>query len=206
MRNAIRVVIVCLLGCFATTFPASARQLRVKHFDAQIEVHKNGTIDVTETIEVQFTGARHGIYRTIPVQYSDPAGFNYALFLDPVSITDDSGQKLKYERSSQGRITKFKIYVPDAEDTTRTVFFHYQILNALRFQEDHDELYWNVTGNDWDAPIDLATAHIALPIGAAGARSLTPERMEPTRTTRKSQSMVTRLMSRARGLCHFTKV
>jgi uncharacterized membrane protein len=171
MRNALRVLLVAwLVGCAA--LPAAARQLRIRHFDAQIEVHTTGTIDVTETIEVQFTGAWHGIYRTIPVQYSDPRGFNYTLFLDPISITDDAGQKLKYERSSQGRYTKFKIYVPDAEDTTRTIIFHYQVLDALRFQEDHDELYWNVTGDEWDAPIDLATARITLPDGATGVRAV----------------------------------
>lgn len=171
MRNALRVLLVALFVCCAA-LPAAARELRIRHFDAQIEVHTNGTIDVTETIEVQFTGVWHGIYRTIPVQYSDPRGFNYTLFLDPISITDDAGQKLKYERSSQGRYTKFKIYVPDAEDTTRTIIFHYQVLDALRFLEDHDELYWNVTGDEWDAPIDLATARITLPDGAAGVRAV----------------------------------
>jgi uncharacterized membrane protein len=171
MRNALRVLLVAWFVCCAA-LPAAARQLRIRHFDAQIEVHTNGTIDVTETIEVQFSGVWHGIYRTIPVQYSDPRGFNYTLFLDPISITDDAGQKLKYERSSQGRYTKFKIYVPDAEDTTRTIIFHYQVLDALRFLEDHDELYWNVTGDEWDAPIDLATARITLPDGAAGVRAV----------------------------------
>jgi uncharacterized membrane protein len=171
MRNALRVLLVALFVCCAA-LPAAARELRIRHFDAQIEVHTNGTIDVTETIEVQFTGVWHGIYRTIPVQYSDPRGFNYTLFLDPISITDDAGQKLKYERSSQGRYTKFKIYVPDAEDTTRTIIFHYQVLDALRFLEDHDELYWNVTGDEWDAPIDLATARITLPDGATGVRAV----------------------------------
>jgi Predicted membrane protein (DUF2207) len=152
--------------------PAAARQLRIKHFDAQVEVHTNGPIDVTEVIEVQFTGAWHGIYRTIPIQYADPRGFNYTLFLDPISITDDSGHKLKYERSNEGRNAKFKIYVPDAEDATRIVIFRYQVLDALRFQEDHDELYWNVTGDEWDAPIDLATAHVTLPGGATGVRAV----------------------------------
>jgi hypothetical protein len=172
MQNAIRILFVCLLACFAAAIPAAARQLRIKHFDAQIEVHTNGTIDVTETIEVQFTGVWHGIYRTIPVQYLDPAGFNYTLLLDPISITDDAGRELKYERSHGGRNAKFKIYIPDAQGTTRTVIFRYQVLDALRFEEDHDELYWNVTGDEWDAPIDLATAHIALPSGAAGVRAV----------------------------------
>jgi hypothetical protein len=172
MQNAIRSLLVCLLACFAAAIPAAARQLRIKHFDAQIEVHTNGTMEVTETIEVQFTGVWHGIYRTIPVQYFDPAGFNYTLLLDPIAITDDAGRKLKYERSREGRNAKFKIYVPAAEDTARTVIFRYQVLDALRFEEDHDELYWNVTGDEWDAPIDLATAHIALPAGATGVRAV----------------------------------
>ena len=171
MRNAIRTLAICLLACFAA-FPAAARTLRIKHFDEQIEVRKDGTIDVTEVIEVQFTGSWHGIYRTIPVQYTTPQGFSYTLFLDPISITDDAGRKLKYERSSQGRYTKFKIYVPDAEDNTRTVIFHYEVLDAIRFLDDHDELYWNVTGDEWDAPIDLVTAHITLPDGTTGVRAI----------------------------------
>ena len=65
MRNALRVLLVALFVCCAA-LPAAARELRIRHFDAQIEVHTNGTIDVTETIEVQFTGVWHGIYRTIP--------------------------------------------------------------------------------------------------------------------------------------------
>lgn len=171
MRKASGILIFALVCC-AAAIPVAARQLRIKHFDAQIEVRKNGAIDVIETIEVQFTGARHGIYRTIPVEYQDPHGFNYTLLLEPISITDDSGQKLKYERSSEGRNTKFKIHVPDAEDATRTVIFHYLVENGLRFMEDHDELYWNVTGDEWDAPIDQATARITLPEGAAGVRAV----------------------------------
>jgi uncharacterized membrane protein len=171
MRNAIRISVIFLLACLAA-LPAAARQLRVQHFDEQIEVRKNGTIDVTEVIEVQFTGAWHGIYRTIPIEYTTPQGFSYTLFLDPISLTDDTGHKLKYESSSQGRYTKFKIYVPDAEDATRTVIFHYQILDALRFFDDHDELYWNVTGDEWDAPIDLVTAHVTLPEGTTGVRAV----------------------------------
>jgi uncharacterized membrane protein len=160
-------VLVC-----ASAVSAAARTLRIKHFDEQIEVRTNGTIDVTETIEVEFTGAWHGIYRTIPVKYTTPQGFGYTLFIDPISMTDDSGRKLKYETSRQGRYTKYKIYVPDAEDNTRTVIFHYQVQDGLRFMDDHDELYWNVTGDEWDAPIDLVTAHIALPAGTAGIRAI----------------------------------
>ena len=41
--------------------------------------------------------------------------------------------------------------------------------NGTRFFEDHDEFYWNVTGNDWPVPIDHATATVRFPEAAAGS-------------------------------------
>ncbi len=41
--------------------------------------------------------------------------------------------------------------------------------NAVRYFEDHDEFYWNVTGNDWPVPIDHASALVSLPAAAAGS-------------------------------------
>jgi uncharacterized membrane protein len=135
-------------------------------------VHPDGTIDVTEVIEAQFTGAWHGIYRTIPVEYTDEAGLNYTLLLDQISATDSEGQKLKLEQNHEGRNVKFKIYVAAAEDATRTIVLHYRVLDALRFFPDHDELYWNVTGNEWDNQIELVTAHIELPAGVTGLHAV----------------------------------
>jgi uncharacterized membrane protein len=166
-----RVVAIFLLAFFAA-LPANARTLVFKHFDAQLQVRPDGTIDVTEVIEAQFTGAWHGIYRTIPVEYTNDAGLNYSLLLDQISATDSDGRTLKLEQNREGRNLKFKIYVPAAEDATRTILLHYRVLDALRFFQDHDELYWNVTGNDWENPIELVTAHIELPAGVTGLHAI----------------------------------
>jgi Predicted membrane protein (DUF2207) len=166
-----RVVAILLLALFAA-MPAVARTLVFKHFDAQIQVRPDGTIDVTEVMEAQFTGAWHGIYRTIPVEYTNDAGLNYTLLLDQITATDSEGQTLKLEQNREGRNIKFKIYVPAAEDATRTIVLHYRVLDALRFFQDHDELYWSVTGNDWENPIELVTAHIELPAGVTGLHAV----------------------------------
>ncbi len=50
---------------------------------------------------------------------------------------------------------KFKIYVTDAVNATRTIVAHYRVSNGLSFYEDHDELYWNITGNDWDEAVEM---------------------------------------------------
>jgi uncharacterized membrane protein YgcG len=159
------------LALFAA-LPAAARDLVFQHFDAQIYVHSDGTIDVTETMETQFIGSWHGIYRTIPVEYSDPHGLNYTLVIEDVSATDDTGQKLKLEENREGRYVKFKIYVPAAEDATRTITLHYRVLDAIRFFADHDELYWNVTGDEWQNAIELVTARMELPEGVTGLHAI----------------------------------
>jgi hypothetical protein len=166
-----RIVAIILLALFAA-LPANARTLVFKHFDSQIQVRADGTIDVTEVMEAQFTGSWHGIYRSIPVEYTNPEGLNYTLLLDQLSATDSEGQKLKLEQNREGRYIKFKIYVPAAEDATRTILLHYRVLDALRFFQDHDELYWNVTGNEWENPIELVTAHIELPAGVSGLHAV----------------------------------
>jgi hypothetical protein len=161
---------LCLL---AVAIPVSAREVVIRHFDARVTVKANGTIEVLETIEAQFIGSDwHGLYRTIPVEYATPEGTNYTLFLEPLSATDEDAHPLKWEQSRQGRYAKFKIYVPDADNSTRTIVFRYRVLDALRFFEDHDELYWNVTGNEWDARIASASAEIELPSGVTGLHAI----------------------------------
>ena len=111
---------------------------------------------------------------------------NYTLFLEPLSITDDDGHALKYEQSRQGRYTKFKIYVPDANDATRTVIIRYRVLDAIRFFDDHDELYWNVTGDEWDVPIESVTAHIELPAGITGLHAVAYTGVSGSRAERRA--------------------
>ena len=131
-----------------------------------------GDIDVTETITAHFTGSWNGIYRTIPVEYVGTGGFNYSLDLHMEGISDDSGAGLRFETSRESHYLKFKIYVPGAADATRIIVLHYRVYNGLRFFDDHDELYWNVTGDEWDVPIQSAEAEISLPAGTTGIRVL----------------------------------
>jgi uncharacterized membrane protein len=172
MQTPRRAIAFCLLALFVV-LPVAARQIVIKHFDESVLVNADGTIDVTENITAQFTGTNwHGISRSIPVEYTTPQGLNYTLFLDVLSVADQDGHKLKYEQSQQGRYTQFKIYVPDADNSTRTVVFTYRVHKALSFYDDHDELYWNVTGTESDVPIESATANIVFPDGITGLHAI----------------------------------
>jgi uncharacterized membrane protein len=151
---------------------ARAKELRIENFDAHIVVASNGSIDVTETIRAHFIGTNwHGLYRSIPVEYVTPQGLNYTLFLDVKQVTDGSGRRLKFDSSRVRHYRKLKIYIPDADNSVQTVSIEYTVSDAIKFFEDHDELYWNVTGDEWDVPIQSAHASIILPAGASNIRA-----------------------------------
>ena len=162
-----------LLALLLVAAPASAqRSLAIKQFDAAVAVNPDGTVDVTETITVEFSGKWNGVYRTVPVKYHTPQGFSWTLRLEGASATDGQGTPLKVEQQLERHYMKYKLWVPGAEDATRTVVFRYRALNGLRFFEDHDELYWNLTGDEWDVPIEAVTARIDLPPTATGLRAI----------------------------------
>lgn len=150
--------------------PALAqRSLAIERLDATIQVDSGGAIRVTESIVARFTGSWNGIYRTIPVKYRTAQGLNWTLRLDLEGATDADGRSLRVEASRERHFIKYKIWVPGAQDVTRTVVLIYRATNALRFFDDHDELYWNVTGDEWDMPIEAATAQIELPPAQQGS-------------------------------------
>jgi uncharacterized membrane protein len=171
LRGLFRYAAVLSLLVIALAASASARTLKIEKFSAEIFVQPDSSLDVTETIEANIMGVWHGLYRTIPIEYVSPQGFNFTLFVKLVDVTDAAGQKLKVESSRMNQYLKWKIYIDDATDAVRTIHVHYTVRNALKFSEDHDELYWNVTGDQWDVPIEDASAQILLPPGVTGVQT-----------------------------------
>lgn len=132
-------------------------------------VTHDGSLAVSERITAQFEGEFHGIFRDIPIEYPGPHGTNFTLFLKITGVTDENGNKLRYESHTSNGYRHLKIYVPNAVDATRIVQIDYVVRNAVRYFDNYDEFYWNVTGNDWPVPIDHASAFVRFPENAAGS-------------------------------------
>ncbi len=85
--------------------------------------------------------------------------------LNVLSVTDESGSKWKYRVRRIGDVINIRIGDPNIYVSgNQTYVITYEVKNALMFFEDHDELYWNVTGNYWKAPIKEASAVVTLNI------------------------------------------
>ena len=171
------VFLFLLTGLLAGLAPApvtaiDTRTLVIESFHADIMVFRDGTLEVTETIRTRFTGQWNGIFRFLPIEYRTPQGFNYTLRVTLQSITDENGRELEYRVSRERHNRKFRIRIPGARDATRTVIIKYQVANGLRYFEEYDELYWNVTGDESGFPIEASSARVTLPPDVTGIRAV----------------------------------
>lgn len=164
-RRLWAVLLFALL--FLASIPASARSYRISKFVSNVHIEDDGSALISEQITFVFIGSFQGIHRYIPVDYPGPNGTNYSLFMKVISVTGDDGAALKFKKETTGHNLKLTIYVPGADDTTRTVNIKYSTPNATKFFDTYDEFYWNVTGNDWLVPIDYAATTVYLPANAA---------------------------------------
>lgn len=169
----IRALVCAALAASAAPPPSlgAQRTLEIERFDATVAVDVSGSLEVQEDIHVRFQGSWNGIYRSIPVEYRTPQGFSYRLRLKDVSVTGPGGKPYEFTSSRQGHYRRLQIRVPGAKDATREVVISYKVPNGLKFWDEYDELYWNVTGDEWEMPIRSATAMIVLPTGLTGLRT-----------------------------------
>ena len=171
MSRAARLGAATLLLVLAALFPARASAddggWTISSLDALIQVQSDGRVLVTETLAVDFGFLeRHGIFRDIPVQYAWPQGVRKIRVyeLQVLSVTDAAKKAWKYESYGNGANVQIKIGDPDRTVTGRqTYVITYVVKGALNSFSDHDELYWNATGNEWPALISRATATVRAP-------------------------------------------
>lgn len=155
------ILTLCLNLIFSP--PALAQYFTINRFHSDIMIHEDSSISITESIDVEFHQPRHGIYREIPFKYRDEFGKVITTPTKVLSVEDRSGNPWKYQVKKTGptiyiRIGDPKRYVRGKQ----TYVITYKVENVILFLEDHDELYWNVTGHYWKAPMKEASATVYL--------------------------------------------
>jgi len=159
-------VAAALFALPAMPHSASAQQgWVIRSFDAIYVIDESGSVTVTEDILVDFgSQQRHGIFRDVPVEYAYEDDFNRLIDIGNVSVDDGEQPRRLDSLSRQGPNLRIKIGDPSVtvsgEQRYRITYTFDDGLNAF---DDHDELFWNVTGNDWQATIERATATVVAP-------------------------------------------
>src|ERR1700730_8993243 len=156
-------LILCATLC---AVPAHAQAERILEFRSDIRVQDDATMQVVETIRVVSAGnqIRHGIYRDFPTRYADRLGNHYVVGLDVLGATrDDAREDFRVEDYANGKriyLGRANFLVPIGE---HNYTLSYTTTRQIGFFADHDELFWNVTGNGWIFPIEHFSATVRLP-------------------------------------------
>ncbi|MDO4953198.1 MAG: DUF2207 domain-containing protein, partial [Synergistaceae bacterium] len=169
MKKLYAVLSVLFLFLFVP-LPVSAAE-EILDYKQLVSIQKNSDLRIKESIKinVENVNVTHGIIRKIPVVRTDaqrrrrPVGFA----LDGVLL---DGEKVPCSIERAGSECLIRIGSADAVIPRGIHVFtlFYTVRGEIGFFEDHDELYWNVTGNEWDFPICRASCAVQLPETAFG--------------------------------------
>ncbi len=148
---------------------------RILRFLSEVQIQADSSLAVAETIDVRAenNAINRGIYRDIPTRYRGRSGSRVSVGLRFEGATLD-GQPVPASASAVGNGVRIKLGDPEKYVSVgeHRYVIRYRTTRQLGRFEEFDELYWNVTGNGWQFPIDVAEAHIRLPSQARfGQRS-----------------------------------
>jgi len=152
------VMALCVTEAMATE--------RILNFRSDIQILPDSSLQVHETIKVESEGhfIRHGIYRDFPTMYHGRFGEHYIVGF---AVLDAQRDGVAEEHTEENLGNGVRVKLGSASSLLSpgeyTYELTYRVTREVGFFDNHDELYWNVTGNGWGFEIEHATAIVALP-------------------------------------------
>jgi len=150
------------------------RTERIVNFHSDIVIDTSGMIKVAEHITVYARGEqiKRGVRRQLPLYRNDKDGNPIRINMNILSVLCNNNET-KYHTEKDGK--NLNIYIGDENAFLSPGIYTYTILyessGQIGFFDTFDELYWNVTGNEWDFNIEKASASITLPEGTSSIKT-----------------------------------
>ncbi len=151
------------------TLPAAAQNKSVlwNRFDVTITVNPDGTFDVAEEQEIQFTGGpfTYG-YREISKKYTEG--------ITDVQVVDAQGpyrqsheeQPGTFYVEDRGDSVYVKWFFAPTSDATRTFTIRYRVHGGLRYYDQGDQLWWKAVYADRPAAVQASVVTVSVPAPA----------------------------------------
>lgn len=160
--------IVSLIFILINSNFASGQEEKILSYHSDIQLNSENELLVTETIKVVAKGIdiRRGIFRVLPENKSKSNPLKDVSY-EIVSVKRD-GKEEPYHLKNENSNTV--VYIGEKNEYLDPGIYVYELQykssNHVGFFKDYDELYWNVTGNEWSFHIDSVSATIHLPASA----------------------------------------
>jgi uncharacterized membrane protein len=137
----------------------------ITSYDVDISIQKDGGFNVVENIFYDFgTNQKHGIYRFIPYEKTNAEGKRFRIDIGSFSVVDKEGNPYQFVESKEGVNKQLKIGNPNTYVTGQQLYvIRYTVRGGITYFSDHDELFWQITGTDWQVPIQNVSLTMTLP-------------------------------------------
>ena len=144
----------------------------IKKYDVSIQINKNGTLTINETIDYDFGDKldKHGIIRRIPLR-SKKSGIDIYKSHVKMNSVKRNGEPEKYETVKSSGEIAYKIGSEDkyVDSGVSKYEFNYTMYNALFEKDGIYQVYFNPIGQFWKVPIESGDVIISFennqPIG-----------------------------------------
>lgn len=138
--------------CLILNARSSYQEEKILNFHSDIRIDSTGRVLVTENIKLYAAGEsiKRGIVRSIPVYRKNIHGKQEKINIEVLSVSRD-GNNENYFTEKNG--DQLEIFIGNEDYILPPNEYIYQITyesyGHVGFFDNFDEIYWNVTGNDW---------------------------------------------------------
>jgi hypothetical protein len=165
-RIGMLAVVMAMIGLLTTPVGAQDTQnFVIRSMDSTYRLSRDSQhiskLQVQEKISAEFPSfdQNHGILRALPQTYK-----NHPVDLTIDKVTDSADKSIRYTTGTSNDNLVLQIGDPDKYvHGLQEYDISYHMQNVTAKFADHDELFWDVNGNQWEQPFDAVSAHIYLP-------------------------------------------
>lgn len=164
-------IVLLLVASLGATLPAlaqgGARSVAWQRFDADLVVQSDGSVNVTETQAIQFTGTYQQGYRLVPLDRatgSRDVSVDEVINGRSVPYARGSGQPNTYAASTGADGLQIDWWFTPTTNALRTFEVRYTVTGAVRLYDAGDQLQWRAIYADRDGAIAASTVTVHLPV------------------------------------------
>lgn len=143
---------------------AQSKSLYWERFDVDMNVNVDGTFDVVETQEIEFTqGSFTYGFRSIDTHLVEE--------ITDIRVSDENGpyqegyfeEPRTFSVSNEGSNVVIRWYFEETADRARTFDIAYRVHGGLRYYEDGDQVWWQAVYGDRSFPVNSSVVTIHVP-------------------------------------------
>ena len=170
MKKILSVLVLSLLFLPSYNFfihaqedPSSTTTEQIDSMNVKAQINSDASVLVNEEINYDFGDQeKHGIFRIIPLGFVGKGEPGH-ITISVTGVTDESGNNYPYQITSKNPIN-IKVGDPDNTITGKHTYnISYVLKKSIGYFDNYDEWYWNLTGNNWEIPIENVSAVVILP-------------------------------------------